>query len=175
MIANRTAGVLLHPTSLPGRYGVGDFGEELVTFLDWVQSAGLHLWQILPLNPPGYGNSPYGCHSSYAGNPLLISPARLKRNGLLPDDALDDAPDFSEDHVDFDAVTAFKNKSLRRSWDHFNSRARKRYEYELRRFEEDNAWLEDWATYASLKERYGGSAWIDWPHDIATRDPAAIA
>jgi len=175
MITRRTAGVLLHPTSLPGPFGVGDFGEELVAFLDWAQSAGLRLWQILPLNPPGYGNSPYGCHSSYAGNPLLISPARLKRNGLLSEDALDDAPDFPEDHVDFDAVIEFKNKLLRRSWQHFNDRARKRFDYEQKRFEEDNAWLEDWAAYAALKDRYAGVAWTQWPHDIAMRDAAALA
>src|SRR4029077_17548903 len=67
----RNAGVLLHPTSLPGRYGIGDLGDELVVFLDWTKSAGMKIWQLLPLNPPGYGNSPYGCHSSYAGNPLV--------------------------------------------------------------------------------------------------------
>lgn len=175
MITRRTAGVLLHPTSLPGAFGIGDFGDELVAFLDWVQSAGLHLWQILPLNPPGFGNSPYGCHSSYAGNPLLISPVRLQRNGLLPEKALDDAPDFSADRIDFDAVSEFKNKLLRRSWDHFNERARKRFDYEQKRFQEDNGWLEDWATYAALKERYGGDPWIEWPHEIAVRDASALA
>ena len=70
-MTTRNAGVLLHPTSLPGRYGIGDLGDELVTFLDWARSAGMKIWQLLPLNPPGYGNSPYGCHSSYAGNPLV--------------------------------------------------------------------------------------------------------
>jgi len=175
MIARRIAGVLLHPTSLPGPYGIGDFGDELLTFLDWVQSAGLGLWQILPLNPPGYGNSPYGCHSSYAGNPLLISPARLQRNGLLPAGALDEMPSFSEEHVEFDRVAEFKNRLLRRSWQHFNERARTRYQNDFRRFEEDNAWLEDWATYAALKGRYAGTAWSGWPHEIAVRDPAALA
>src|SRR6266513_2069669 len=175
MILRRLAGVLLHPTSLPGGYGVGDFGDELVAFLDWAESAGLRLWQILPLNPPGYGNSPYGCHSSYAGNPLLISPDRLLRDGLLPDRALDDVPKFSEDHVDFDGVTRFKNDLLRRSWAHFNERGRTAHKHELRRFEEDNKWLDDWAIYASLKELHGGAKWTDWPHAIAIRDPAALA
>ena len=175
MILRRLAGVLLHPTSLPGGYGVGDFGDELVAFLDWAESAGLRLWQILPLNPPGYGNSPYGCHSSYAGNPLLISPDRLLRDGLLPDRALDDVPRFSEDHVDFDGVTRFKNDLLRRSWAHFNERGRSAHKHELRRFEEDNKWLDDWAIYASLKELHGGAKWTDWPHPIAIRDPAALA
>ena len=175
MNVRRTAGVLLHPTSLPGGYGIGDFGDELVAFLDWAESAGLRLWQILPLNPPGYGNSPYGCHSSYAGNPLLISLDRLLGDGLLPDRALDDVPQFGADHVDFDAVTAFKNRLLRESFAHFEARDRFAHKYELRRFVEDNLWLEDWATYASLKDRYGGTKWTDWPHAIAIRDPAALA
>src|SRR5256885_7912380 len=97
-ISQRAAGILLHPTSLPGRFGIGDMGDELLAFLDWVASAGLAVWQILPLNPPGFGNSPYGCLSSYAGNPLLISPDRLVRDGLL-DDAT--APRFPDDHIDF--------------------------------------------------------------------------
>ena len=175
MNVRRSAGVLLHPTSLPGGYGIGDFGDELVAFLDWAESAGLRLWQILPLNPPGYGNSPYGCHSSYAGNPLLISLDRLLRDGLLPDGALDDVPQFAADHVDFDAVAAFKSRLLRESFAHFESRDRSAHKYELRRFVEDNLWLEDWATYASLKDRYGGTTWTDWPHAIAIRDPAALA
>src|ERR1700716_3212859 len=87
---SRTSGVLLHPTSLPGRFGIGDLGDELLSFLDWAQSAGMRIWQVLPLNVPGYGTSPSGCLSSYAGNPLLISPRRLVESGLLPDDALDD-------------------------------------------------------------------------------------
>src|SRR5204863_7002917 len=88
----RKSGVLLHPTSLPGRYGIGDLGDELIVFLDWARSAGMKIWQLLPLNPPGYGNSPYGCHSSYAGNPLVISPDRLVRDGLLPASTLEGIP-----------------------------------------------------------------------------------
>src|SRR5882757_11228490 len=97
----RAAGVLLHPTSLPGPFGVGDLGDELLTFLDWAKAAGMRIWQVLPLNVPGYGNSPYGCLSSYAGNPLLISPQRLLEDGLLPSDALDDLAELPEGHIDF--------------------------------------------------------------------------
>src|SRR3954462_3230112 len=111
----RTAGVLLHPTSLPGRFGVGDLGDELLAFLDWAKAAGLRIWQVLPLNAPGYGNSPYGCLSSYAGNPLLISPRRLLDSSLLPPDALDDFPRFPDDHVDFDRVHEKKHELLQRS------------------------------------------------------------
>ena len=88
----RRAGVLLHPTALPGKFGVGDLGPVAVSFLDWAASAGLGLWQILPLGPPAFGDSPYGVASSFAGNPFLISPERLVENGLLAPSALDGAP-----------------------------------------------------------------------------------
>ncbi len=171
----RAAGVLLHPTSLPGRYGIGDFGDELIAFLDWAQSAGMRIWQILPLNPTGYGNSPYGCHSSYAGNPLLISPKRLVQDGLLPELATDALPDFTEDRVDFDSVAAFKWNLLREAWRHFNTHRREDHRHALGRFEADNAWLDDWALYASLKEEHDGAQWPAWPHELAIREPAAMA
>ncbi len=171
----RAAGVLLHPTSLPGRYGIGDLGDELLAFLDWAQSAGIRLWQVLPLNPPGYGNSPYGCHSSYAGNPLLISPQRLLQDGLLPEHALDNVPNFADDSVDFDYVAPFKMELLRTSWRHFNEHARDDRRGAFERFEEDNAWLADWSLYAALKERYTGAKWPEWPHGLVIREPAAIA
>src|SRR5437764_7350425 len=104
----RAAGVLLHPTSLPGSYGVGDLGDELTAFLDWAVTAGMRIWQTLPLNPPGYGNSPYGCLSSFAGNPLLISPQRLLQDSLLPSHAADDVPQFADDNVEFDRVAEYK-------------------------------------------------------------------
>ena len=173
-MSGRAAGILLHPTSLPGRYGIGDLGDELIAFLDWARSAGITLWQLLPLNPPGFGNSPYGCHSSYAGNPLLISPARLLRDGLLPEGALDNLPAFPDDHVDFDRVAPFKNDLLRQSWQHFSKHGSEDHRFALERFKEDNAWLSDWAVYAALKERYGGSRWNEWPHDVAFRETGAI-
>ncbi len=171
----RAAGILLHPTSLPGRFGIGDFGDALFAFLDWLQSAGVRLWQLLPLNPPGYGNSPYGCQSSYAGNPLLLSPERLLRDGLLPEHALDDVPKFDDGHVDFDRVMAFKTNLLCQSWRHFQAHGRDDHHTGLRRFEEDNKWLVDWSLYAALKERYGGERWPQWPHALAIRDAAAMA
>ncbi len=171
----RAAGVLLHPTSLPGRYGIGDLGHELIVFLDWAQSAGLRLWQVLPLNPPGFGNSPYGCLSSYAGNPLLISPQHLLQDGLLPEQAVDHVPQFPDDRIDFDRVAPFKMGLLRTSWKHFNERGRDDHRQALERFEADNAWLPDWTLYAALKERYAGAKWSEWPRGLAIRDPAAMA
>src|SRR5437763_645986 len=148
-LPTRTSGVLLHPTSLPGRFGIGDLGDELLAFLDWAQSAGLHIWQVLPLNAPGYGNSPYGCLSSYAGNPLLISPQRLFEAGLLPDDALNDLPELPADRVDFDRVKALKQRLLRCSYAHFTGHASDQQRQALAAFTRDNAWLPDWALYAA--------------------------
>ncbi|MGA8809612.1 MAG: 4-alpha-glucanotransferase [Thermoanaerobaculia bacterium] len=171
----RTAGVLLHPTSLPGRFGIGDLGDELLSFLDWAHSAGLRLWQVLPLNAPGYGNSPYGCLSSYAGSPLLISPERLVECGLLPADALDDVPAFAEDFVEFDRVYAHKESLLRKSFAHFAEHASDEQRRALAAFVHDNAWLPDWTLYAALKEQHGGKSWTAWPADVASRDRDALA
>src|ERR1044071_423067 len=112
----RAAGVLLHPTSLPGGYGIGELGDHVVAFLDWAQSAGMRIWQVLPLNPPGYGASPYGCLSSFAGNPLLISAQRLLQEALLAPDDVAEVPRFSDEHVEFDAVASCKFGLLRTSW-----------------------------------------------------------
>lgn len=171
----RTAGVLLHPTSLPGPFGVGDLGDELLTFLDWAKAAGMRIWQVLPLNVPGYGNSPYGCLSSYAGNPLLISLRRLMESGLLPDDALDDLPEFLAGDVDFDRVAAWKHRLLLRSYEHFGEHASDEQRQALAGFEGDNAWLPDWALYAALKETHGGRPWTMWPPGLAFREPDAMA
>ena len=171
----RSAGVLLHPTSLPGRFGVGDLGDELIAFLDWARSAGMHVWQVLPLNPPGYGYSPYGCISSFAGNPLLISPQRLVQQELLPANAIENVPEFPDDHVGFDAVTKFKNEILRASFDHFEANARNDQRTALKRFERDNKWLPEWSLYAALKEKHGGKQWPAWPRELARREKEAVA
>jgi 4-alpha-glucanotransferase len=172
---SRAAGVLLHPTSLPGRYGVGDLGDELIVFLDWVASAGMRVWQVLPLNPPGYGFSPYGCLSSYAGNYLLISPQRLLQDGLLPEHAIDTVPEFPDTTVEFDRVKEFKTKLLRQSLQYFNENARPDQRAALRIFERDNAWLHDWALYVAIKHQQGGRGWSAWPHGLAVRDRDALA
>jgi len=153
----RRAGLLLHPTSLPGRYGIGDIGDEVIALLDWIREAGLRIWQVLPLNPPGYGNSPYGCLSSYAGNPLLIS---------LPSEELP-----SEDHIDFNRVRELKQAALRKSFAQFRATEDRAA---LTAFERDNAWLPDWALFATLKEQHGGRAWMEWPPELAFRDKESI-
>jgi 4-alpha-glucanotransferase len=173
--ATRYAGVLLHPTSLPGPFGIGDLGDELLTFLDWTRSAGLRIWQVLPLNAPGYGNSPYGCLSSYAGNPLLISPLRLVQDGLLPANALDDLPQVGGGCVDFERVATMKSGLLRLSFAHFSDRASDEQREALVLFVHDNGWLADWTLYASLKQRYGGAPWTAWATELVVREPKAIA
>ena len=115
----RAAGILLHPTSLPGRFGIGDLGSSADRFLDWAEAAGQTLWQVLPLGPTGGGSSPYTSASAFAGNPLLISPERLVEDGLLQPDALDNAPQFPHDRVDFAAVRDWKEHLLRLSWEQF--------------------------------------------------------
>jgi len=172
----RAAGILLHPTSLPGRFGIGDLGAEANRFLDWAAAAGQSLWQILPAGPAG-GGSPYTCLSAFAGNPLWISPERLVEEGFLPADALADLPPFPWDRVDFDAVGRWKDRVLRRSWAHFSREAAPEARAELDAFvhaPEQGRWLADWSLYAALKRDFGGRPWPDWEDDLARRDPDAL-
>lgn len=172
----RVAGVLLHPTSLPGRYGIGDLGDELFAFLDWAASAGLRLWQVLPLNPPGYGNSPYGCVSSFAGNPMLVSPQRLLQDGLLSPEALGQPPEFTIDRVDFDRVVTWKTQVLRESWRRFDAASeelRSAFD-EFVEGDEQEHWLDDFALFMALKERNGGAPWWSWDRKLSQRNAKAI-
>ncbi|HYI07749.1 MAG TPA: 4-alpha-glucanotransferase [Thermoanaerobaculia bacterium] len=175
--APRTAGVLLHPTSLPGSYGIGDLGDELVAFLDWAQSAGMRIWQVLPLNPTGYGASPYGCLSSFAGNPLLISPQRLLHEGLLDPDDVANVPRFSDEHVEFDTVQTYKSQLLHTSWKRFEERATAEQRAALQAFVEageQREWLDDYALYMALKESAGGAPWWKWDAALVARDEEAL-
>ncbi|HEX6642445.1 MAG TPA: 4-alpha-glucanotransferase, partial [Thermoanaerobaculia bacterium] len=173
----RAAGVLLHPTSLPGSYGVGELGDHLVAFLDWAQSAGMRVWQVLPLNPPGYGASPYGCLSSFAGNPLLISPQRLMQDGLLDVDDVADAPRFSDDEVEFDRVEAYKSALLQTSWERFESNASDELHAAFDEFidaPEQQEWLDDYALFMALKTHAGGAPWWTWDQPLRARESNAL-
>jgi 4-alpha-glucanotransferase len=173
----RAAGVLLHPTSLPGSSGVGELGDHVIAFLDWAQSAGMRIWQVLPLNPPGYGASPYGCLSSFAGNPLLISPQRLLQEGLLAVEDVADVPRFSDEQVEFDRVDDYKRALLRTSWLRFRETANDELHAELDAFlgaPEQTEWLDDYTLYMAIKEMHGGQPWWDWPASLRTRDDAAM-
>ncbi len=172
----RAAGILLHPTSLPGRFGVGDLGPAADAFLDWLASAGIGLWQVMPLGPTGYWNSPYNNLSAFAGNSLLISPEQLVLDGFLPASALDAAPPFPEDHVDFGAVITWKRRLLQTSWKHALAN-RPSLREELRAFEEEPAqkrWLSDWTLFASLVGRNRTVTWAEWPREIIEHEPAAL-
>ena len=174
----RAAGVLLHPTSLPGGYGVGELGDEVIAFLDWAQSAGMRIWQVLPLNPPGYAASPYGCVSSFAGNPLLISPQRLLQDGLLLIEDVADVPRFSSEHVEFERVTAYKFALLRTSWQRFHHSASDELHGAFAAFvaaPEQQEWLDDYALYMTLKTQSGGAPWWLWEPSLVVRDKQALA
>ena len=171
----RASGVLLHPTSLPGPYGIGDLGPSAYRFVDWLADSGCKLWQILPLGPTGYGDSPYQCFSAFAGNPYLISPEFLLRDDLLHSDDLVEIPDFPTDKVDFGRLIPWKLNLLERAFIRFKSAPQPvRRDYE--RFCAENvSWLPDYALFMALKETYGGGAWDGWPDPLRKRDADSLA
>ncbi len=175
-MSGRRSGILLHPTSLPGRYGVGDLGPEAYRFVDFLAGARQGLWQVLPLGPTGYGDSPYQCFSAFAGNPLLVSPERLVAERWLSPSDLEGAPSFPERHVDFEAVSRFRRPLLERAFEGFEARATASDRKRLQAFcRVQRTWLEDFALFAALKDAHGGSPWTKWDRDLARRRPAALA
>ena len=171
----RTSGILLHPTSLPGPFGIGDLGKEAHRFVDFLADAGLKLWQILPFCPTGYGNSPYQGLSTFAGNPLLISPEQLVENGFLEPSVLERVPPFPTSRVDFDAVISFKTDLLKKSFDFFEGKATPPARQDFEDFISHNAsWLEDFALFMALRERQCLILWNQWDEDIRLRKPDAL-
>lgn len=167
----RRSGILLHPTSLPGPYGIGDLGPSAYGFVNWLHDAGQRLWQVLPLGPTGYGDSPYQSFSAFAGNPLLISPDHLRETGLLEEADFADAPNFPTDHVDFGSVQPWKRALLRAAFDRFKSGDQSQLDSWAA---ENSAWLEDYALFIAIKEHLGNGPWIEWPDDLRRRDEAAL-
>jgi 4-alpha-glucanotransferase len=170
----RSSGILLHPTSLPGRYGIGELGVEAHAFADFLHDAGQRIWQVLPLGPTGYGDSPYQCFSAFAGNPLLISLDRLVERGYLQAGDLNAAPAFSPDAVDFGAVIAWKLPLLRKAFASFRQGAaddRAAFEDFCRRHA---SWLDDFALFIALKQAHDLVIWMEWPRELALREPAAL-
>jgi 4-alpha-glucanotransferase len=173
----RLSGILLHPTSLPGRYGIGDLGPEADRWIEFLASAGQRLWQILPLGPTGYGNSPYQCFSAFAGNPWLVSPDRLLAEGLVSADVLERAPRFPAARVDYAGVIAWKRALLAGAVERFRTGAggrALREEFDAFRVEHED-WLDDYALFMALKESHDQVAWTAWPAPLARRDAAALA
>lgn len=201
---SRAGGILLHPSSLPGRYGIGDLGPQAYRFVDWLASTGCTLWQVLPLGPTGYGDSPYQCFSAFAGNPYLISVDLLLEDELLTHDDLGEMPNFDESRVNFGTLIPWKLDLLQKAFSRFSSlpkeprTGRSRMlpregifrDIEVREtviskadvlidgfnlFCTENAsWLDDFALFMALKESNGGGAWSAWPEALRKREPAAL-
>ncbi|GAB4460070.1 MAG: 4-alpha-glucanotransferase [Anaerolineales bacterium] len=170
----RSGGILLHPTSLPGPYGIGDLGPQAYRFVDWLASSGCKLWQVLPLGPTGYGDSPYQCFSAFAGNPYLISFDALIEDGLLTPHDFADMPSFDASRVDFGLLIPWKLGLLQKAFSRFSS-APEALLAEYKKFCKQNAsWLEDYALFMALKEAHGGGAWNEWSEDLRKRKPAAL-
>ena len=173
---DRASGILLHPTSLPGPFGIGDIGPQAHDWIDFLVEAGCSLWQVLPLGPTGYGDSPYQCFSAFAGNPYLISPQALVQEGLLTDEDLVDLPAFPETEVDYGAVIEWKVKVLGRAFDKFQGLAGEALYPEFDRFrEEQREWLDDFAFFMALKDRHQGAPWNSWAEPLRDRDPQSLA
>jgi 4-alpha-glucanotransferase len=172
---DRAAGVLLHPTSLPGPYGIGDLGPQAYHWIDFLADAGCGLWQVLPLGPTGYGDSPYQCFSAFAGSPFLISPDILLEEGLLTADDLADKPDFPSDRVDFGPLIAWKLAILDRAFARFGASASPELRTEFTAFQSAEAsWLADFALFMAIKEAQGGVSWGRWPEALRQRDPRTL-
>lgn len=172
---SRVSGILLHPTSLPGPPGIGDLGPAAHRFVDFLARAGQRRWLVLPLGPTGYGDSPYACTSSFAGNPLLISPETLAADGYLaPEDV--GAPDLDPRRVDYAAVHRYKEMLLARAWDRFERRPPAGAAEAFAAFcRAEGAWLEDYALFSAVRRHLGGAPWQAWDEGLRARRPEALA
>jgi 4-alpha-glucanotransferase len=172
----RASGLLLHVTSLPSSYGIGDLGSSAFSWINHLHDTGQAWWQALPLGPTGYGNSPYQSMSSFAGNALLISPGFLISDGLIQ--ASDAQSDFSADAVDYDSVIPFKQRLLEKAWANFlgSQRRNNPLSSAYDEFCSNQAnWLEDYALFRALKSKYRGAYYLEWPTELVQRNPIALA
>jgi 4-alpha-glucanotransferase len=166
----RQSGILLHPTSLPGRYGIGTFNKSAYEWVDFLAETHQSLWQVLPLGPTGYGDSPYQSFSSFAGSPYLISLEDMVEEGLLEQAALDAAPDFPADRVDFGTIYSWKLPLLRQAAAAFAANGAPELKAEFELFGKDQAsWLDDFALFMALKDAHGGAPWNTWEMELRSR------
>ena len=171
----RASGILLHPSSLPGPYGIGDLGPQAFQWVKFLSSAGCGLWQVLPLGPTGYGDSPYQCFSAFAGNPILVSPDALIGEDLLHEDDVIEKINFDFHKVDFGAVIPYKYGILDRSYKRFKSRGSELIKSDFLKFQEkETHWLSDFSVFMAIKEEFGGGPWINWPLPLRAREPKAL-
>jgi len=175
MELDRKSGILLHPTSLPGPDGIGDLGPEAYRWIDFLSKSGTQLWQILPLGPTGYGDSPYQCFSAFAGNPFLVSPILLLEDGLLTSADLKERPIFPVDEVDYGPAIEWKTSLLNKAFETFRRNNSTKLKIEFERFCDEKAdWLDDYALFMAIKETQNLHPWVDWPEPLKTRDTTAI-
>ncbi len=176
MTLPRTSGTLLHPSSLPGRFGIGEIGPEAIAFVDQLHVMGQGIWQVLPLGPTSFGDSPYQSPSVFAGNPLLISLDWLCEDGLLSEDSLDSLPPFDPEYIDFAQVINTRQKLYAEVADRFTSRASKEILHHLEEFQflHGKNWLDDYALFAALKQAHADRPWTQWESELAHRDPCAL-
>lgn len=172
MDIKRSFGILLHPTSFPGRWGIGTLGKEARQFVDWLASTGAHWWQVLPLGPTSYGDSPYQSFSAFAGNPYLIDPDALIEKGWLEPE---EPPAYPPDKVDYGWLYVTRWDLLRRAYDGFVGRGKpEELEAFARYRQQEGAWLEDYALFMALKNKFGGKPWNEWTAPLRSREPAAL-
>ena len=167
----RVSGILLHPTSLPSPYGIGDLGDGAYEFVDFLEKTGQHLWQTLPLGPTGFGDSPYQSFSAFAGQPLLISPGRLLEDHLLTEEDLEGMPEWDPRKVDYGEVILFKTGLLKKAWAAFAHTPDKTLLEEYEQFcQEEKDWLEDYAFFMAVKDYHEGRWWLDWEKELIHPD-----
>ena len=175
-LSTRRSGVVLHVTSLPGPFGVGDLGADARRFVDWLQSAGQSIWQMLPVHPIGPGHSPYQCPSAFAGSGLMVALEPLVEGGWLDAQALQNPPAFDAQRADFAQATPWRWARLREAAAGFASRANDMQRRDFAVWRKGEAsWLADWALFAALKDEHGGQPWWLWSPELARREPAALA
>jgi 4-alpha-glucanotransferase len=172
---SRRSGILLHVTSLPGGHGIGDLGSSAHDFVDFLAESGQKIWQVLPLGPTGYGDSPYQLFSAFAGNPLLIDLNALAEDGLLSSDGLANATDLPEDYVEYSTVIDLKQSSLREAAKAFFADSDKKQRASFENFCQNNSnWLDDFALFMACKELDKNAVWSDWDLGIRQRDPSVL-
>jgi len=167
----RRSGILLHPTSLPGRFGIGKLDAQAKKFIDFLSKSGQTYWQILPLSPPDYSNSPYDGLSAFAGNPILISPDELCKEGFLTENDLIDLPQFHGHYIDFNTVIKFNAKILQKAYSNFKKSKSSKLKQAYNRFCRINKfWLDDYSLFIALMRHHGNKPWYEWDKKIKHRD-----
>lgn len=171
----RSAGILLHPTSLPSKFGIGDLGKDAYRFVDFLVESKQKLWQVLPLGPTSFGDSPYQCLSAFAGNPLLIDFEKIVENKIAPDVILNDIPEFDENYVDYGDVIEYKFEVLAEVYEHFKRNKSDLLASKFQKFcDEEKYWLEDYCLFVAIKDYYEGKPWNEWESKIARREEKAL-